>query len=432
MSIKVGLIGPHDSLQIVREYLHKINDFTCSTFTCIDEQDLEKYVLPQKSQMDLWLCTGPITYKIVQEWGKLEAPILHIQIHGTALYSLLLKIAYTHGVTADQISFDAITKEDVLIALQQVGMTEHAPRVKSDTFDFEPLIQFHRTCFEQGLSKVAITGHPIDAILRKEGIPAYRIFPTEISMESAVSEMRRVYETLQFKKSQIAVQIIEYDVVMHEQDTTALTTQHLHDVERQFMQQLMPYVKQVQGSILTIGFGRYAIFSTRGFLQDATENFSQKAEVSSLPVQQLEDLTCGIGIGRSAQEAEVNAWHALMQSRTNGKGSWMVCFDDRSMTGPLGEAQQLTYSYSSQQIEAIRQKTSLSAVTLQKLSSIIHKRGTEQFSANELAQYLQMTPRSARRILNELEMTGLAKVVAEESPRQTGRPRKIYQLQLND
>lgn len=55
-----------------------------------------------------------------------------------------------------------------------------------------------------------------------------------------------------------------------------------------------------------------------------------------------------------------------------------------------------------------------------------------KFSANELAQYLQMTPRSARRILNELEMTGLAKVVAEESPRQTGRPRKIYQLQLND
>ncbi|MEK4137112.1 HTH domain-containing protein [Kurthia sp. FSL E2-0154] len=68
---------------------------------------------------------------------------------------------------------------------------------------------------------------------------------------------------------------------------------------------------------------------------------------------------------------------------------------------------------------------------MQKLSSIIHKHGTEQFSANELAQYLHMTPRSARRILNELEMTGLAKVVVEECPRQTGRPRKIYQLQLN-
>lgn len=53
---------------------------------------------------------------------------------------------------------------------------------------------------------------------------------------------------------------------------------------------------------------------------------------------------------------------------------------------------------------------------MQKLSSIIHKHGTEQFSANELAQYLHMTPRSARRILNELEMTGLAKVVVEECP----------------
>jgi len=64
------------------------------------------------------------------------------------------------------------------------------------------------------------------------------------------------------------------------------------------------------------------------------------------------------------------------------------------------------------------------------LKSIIKKRLKEEISASELAQYMQITPRSARRILNELEVNGLALVVAEESPRATGRPRKIYKLLL--
>jgi predicted ArsR family transcriptional regulator len=51
-----------------------------------------------------------------------------------------------------------------------------------------------------------------------------------------------------------------------------------------------------------------------------------------------------------------------------------------------------------------------------------------EINAHELAQSMQILPRSARRILMELESKGLAKVVGEESPNPRGRPRKVYRI----
>ena len=44
----------------------------------------------------------------------------------------------------------------------------------------------------------------------------------------------------------------------------------------------------------------------------------------------------------------------------------------------------------------------------------IKKRLNEEMSANDLAQSMQITTRSARRILSELEVNGLAQVMAAE------------------
>lgn len=430
MSILLGLLGPSDSIEVVQQYLKKYNDLICIPIECLTEEDLEERVLPRKTDITMWLCTGPITYNIVQKWGEISDPIFHIPFHGSAIYSLLLQLSHEHNLKVNEISYDAISYDELKQVLQETGINESIQYVESETIELQQLIDFHYHCYEKGYTKVAITGHPIQEQLQQLGVSAYRMFPTENSVDSVVHEIRRMYEMLQFKKAQIAVQIIEYDAAFVGLPNTAFTTDKLHEIELEFTKKLRTYTKKVQGSILTIGPGRYAIFSTRGFLQDITHNFTRIAEIDSFKGLNEEAKTCGIGIGHSAYEAEINAWNALLQSREWGKGSWAVCFDDKTITGPLGKEEQLTYSYTSDEIQSIREKTSLSVATLHKLKSIIKKRLKEEISASELAQYMQITPRSARRILNELEVNGLAQVVAEESPRVTGRPRKVYKLLL--
>ncbi|WHY93269.1 HTH domain-containing protein [Neobacillus cucumis] len=430
MSILLGLLGPSDSIEVVQQYLKKYNDITCIPIEFLTEEDLNQRVLPRKNDITMWLCTGPISYDIVQKWGKLSDPIFHIPHHGAAIYSLLLHIAHEHNIKVDEISYDTFSRDELKRILQEADIKTAIQYVESDTIELQELIDFHYRCYKNGYTKVAVTGHPIHEQLKKLGVPVYRIFPTEISVTSAVYEIRRMYEMLHFKRAQIAVQIIEYDAAFVGLANTAFTTDKLHEIEIEFMKKLRTYAKKIQGSILTSGPGRYVIFSTRGFLQDITHDFTRIAEIDSLKGLNEEAETCGIGIGHSAYEAEINAWNALLQSRKWGKGSWSVCFDDKRITGPLGKEEQLTYSYLSDEMQSIREKTSLSVATLHKLKSIIKKRLNEEISANELAQYMQITTRSARRVLSELEVNGLAHVIAEENPGSKGRPRKVYKLLL--
>ncbi|MGG2024773.1 hypothetical protein AB1282_03200 [Gottfriedia sp. S16(2024)] len=50
-------------------------------------------------------------------------------------------------------------------------------------------------------------------------------------------------------------------------------------------------------------------------MQDITNNFTLKAEIDKYSGLNEEVETCGIGIGHSAYEAEINVWNALLQSR---------------------------------------------------------------------------------------------------------------------
>ena len=137
------------------------------------------------------------------------------------------------------------------------------------------------------------------------------------------------------------------------------------------------------------------------------------------------------GIGHSAYEAEFNAARALLTAKERGRGSWMVFFDDRTILGPLGMPEQITYEYAAEHLQEISQRTSVSVATLGRLASVWGKNRRSGLSAQELAVQLHILPRSARRLLVELERTGLAEVIGEESPGPRGRPRKKYKILLD-
>ncbi|TRY21285.1 ArsR family transcriptional regulator, partial [Geobacillus sp. LEMMJ02] len=134
------------------------------------------------------------------------------------------------------------------------------------------------------------------------------------------------------------------------------------------------YAKQLQGSLKTAGPGRYVIFTTRGMLREVTANYTSVPNLEELFGIRDELVTCGIGVGKTAYEAEIHAGTALLHAKERGPGTWMVYFDDKSIVGPLGRQEQITYSAASGQLQEISRQTSLSVQTLSKLHSILKKR----------------------------------------------------------
>lgn len=104
---------------------------------------------------------------------------------------------------------------------------------------------------------------------------------------------------------------------------------------------------------------------------------------------------------------------------------------DGCLEGPFREGQD-TLNYQLQEtddyIKDIAEKMGLSTAYIGKIESIIRKTSNNRFSAEEFASSLDISPRSARRILNKIVDNGFAEVVAHESPNKTGRPRQIFSI----
>ncbi|KPN96479.1 transcriptional regulator [Lysinibacillus sp. ZYM-1] len=428
MKIRLGLLGPLDSIEFVESVLKNWPEFICTLIECLTEEDLEEKVTPLlKEEMDMWLCTGLITYNIVQNWNQLEAPTFYVVYKGSSLYKTVLRVLYERKIEVNEISFDAGNSATWEQALLEAGIEVKPKFVESETISLNDLVQYHFKLWESGQTKAAITGHPIHQELQRLGVPTYRLFPSSMAVEAVVTNMLRTYEMLRYKATQIAVQIIEIDPFL-EMAKDNFSTDELFRIELKIMEHLLTYTKSVHGSIKSTSFGRYIIFTTRGLMEDITRHFSQMPDIEDFTHLDQEAMTCGIGIGQTVYDAEINAGNALLRAKECGKGSWMVCFDDKKIAGPLGRPEQLTYSYTSEQLETLSQETTLSVMTLNKLKSSLKKLASDELNANELAKYMQIPARSARRILTTLEEKGFAEVVAEEKPHTRGRPRKVYKI----
>ncbi|WP_144787133.1 ArsR family transcriptional regulator [Lysinibacillus fusiformis] len=428
MKIRLGLLGPSDSIDFVESVLKNWPEFICTSIECLTEENLEEKITPLlKEEMDMWLCTGLITYNIVQSWNQLETPIFYVVYKGSSLYKTVLRVLYERKIGVNEISFDAGNSVTWEQALVEAGIEDKPKFVESDTISLNDLVQYHFKLWESGQTKAAITGHPIQHELQRLGVPTYRLFPSSMAVEAVITNMLRTYEMLRYKATQIAVQIIEIDPFL-EMAKDNFSTNELFRIELKMMEHLLTYTKSIHGSIKSTSFGRYIIFTTRGLMEDITRNFSQMPDIEDFTQLDQEAMTCGIGIGQTVYDAEINAGNALLRAKECGKGSWMVCFDNKKIAGPLGKPEQLTYSYTSEQLETLSQETTLSVMTLNKLKSSLKKLASDELNANELATYMQIPARSARRILTTLEEKGFAEVVAEEKPHTRGRPRKVYKI----
>ncbi|MPM85483.1 hypothetical protein SDC9_132564 [bioreactor metagenome] len=83
-----------------------------------------------------------------------------------------------------------------------------------------------------------------------------------------------------------------------------------------------------------------------------------------------------------------------------------------------------------EKIKEISTNTNLSSAYISKIKSIINSKNKNTFNAEEFSNYLGISVRSSRRILNQLVDGGYAKIVGEGKKNNTGRPYNIYEIKF--
>ena len=215
---------------------------------------------------------------------------------------------------------------------------------------------------------------------------------------------------------------------MENKDDHNMLSYDIHRLSLEIQAAILNFAESISGSFVTIGIGVFVIFSTRGSLETTENSISSLLEQLAL----LADLpsNIGIGYGDTALTAEENARLGLNHAQNYDSFCAFLVDDNGTIEGPLKEQEAITFQYRTENKE-ISEKLKNSGITIttfNKILSVQKRMGNGSITSTQVADWLKMTPRNARRILTALVEEGMAEIIGDEAPSSKGRPRKIYRV----
>jgi len=438
IKLRVAVIGPLDLVETVLEFGYFFAELAMFPAPYRHERETLEIIDRVRDKADILLFTGPIPYRIALAAAP-DKPMVHVYYSGTALYKVLFDL-YRQGVQGleDQlrISVDVLQRKEVEEPLNELGLPARDLHVIPYEFGMsnEELVAYHLGLWEQG--RVSATVTCVTSVfhrLKELGVPAYRVVPTHSAIRDCLNRALLEGKSLRFCSSQIAVGIMNIDNFAK----VAKEASSEYEIQRKkiiLQQILVDFGEETQSLIKWSDSDEVSFVTTRGIIEQVTRKFQDAPLLLEIMERLQWHASIGIGIGRTANEAEGKAREALMKAKSGGGGNCYLIMQDGIVYGPMGSEMTLEYSARSENPELISmaKKAGLSVGTINKLMSLCRRLGTSTFTASQLAEGFGITLRSARRIMAALERYEMASIVGEEQPAGRGRPRQIYTLNLEE
>lgn len=431
--VRVGLIGALDSVKAICEVSKEYSEvatFKAYTYDC--KEDTLEIVKMHLNEFDAILLSGRVPYNIATSQMEFDKPIVYVPHNGSCIYRTLWDIK-SSKLSLEQVSFDTINEQEIREIYKELGIDDRSISVfeYDGDIDYEILADFHKAQYAEHPNHVAVTcllrTHDI---LKEMGIPVFRVNLTKSLIRQVVETAIYEANSMILKANQIAVVILDIDD-FKKHISSYSSEYEIKKLKLRFHELLLDYAKIVEGSVFNLGTDKFLLFTTGGALEAQENTVERQLFVDKVAYNLGISVSMGIGYGKTAYEAEIHAKIGVKHAKACGGNCIFVVDRLKNITGPLSKAKNISYSYQTNNSEnnLIATQTGLSVKNIQKIQSIISKNG-DRMTSKELSFYLNMTERSARRILTKLNESGYAQIFGEENSNSKGRPRIIYQITL--
>jgi len=413
--MKIGIIGPRDSAENIAEKLFRVDNSIECKFYIREEVSRVGEVIDQcEDEVDGIILTGAGVNSTLEKIRPLNKPFAYIHRTTLSLVSALWK-AKKDFKDLSRFSVDVVAREAFDEAVEELDLpvknTRLMPFCPSCTeADY---IKWHITLFEEGKTDFILTGFgDVYTRLKKEGYPVYRLFPTYSQVREAYREILHKTQISKLKSSQIAVQVIKITKKINKNYYEEL------NIQNKLQKEIISYVREVQGALYTSGGEEYVISGTMGSFKDSIKSFMKL--LSNVAV----DISSGIGYGSTAYEADVNARNALLASVRDG--GLFVIDESGTLRRPVGP-EDLQGESRNRKVEIISEVTKLSPIYISKIMTLLERKKELRVDSKELAGYLEISERSARRIINKLIENNYGSLETEDKVSK-GRPKNIIKI----
>lgn len=426
--MKIGIIGPLDSGEKISSVMNK--HFPELVPQIYEVSKIEEAYLEMdryERECDGLIFTGIGVYHKIIEKRDVAVPHIYVPFLASSIVRAFWELKKLYP-DCNHVSIDIVNKLDIEDVLDDMGL--HHLNFESIEYNHlyseNKYVDFHVEAHKKDESLVSIIGLGwVHEQVKDLGYPTIRLYSTKITIKDTINRLLyRIKEEI-VKDANLAVQIIDTECQLDISQYRKL------EISSQIQSNLIGYLKEIQGSIFSLSWKKYLIFSTRGAVENK-DNLSRLKNVLDYMKKDDIKVFVGTGIGMTSYESEVNANKALEAAKEQGY-SCIYKVEDDNIEGPLLEEGELSYSFimDNDEINRIAEMIDLSPLYVQKISSIKEKYGKDSFTSDELAKYLDISIRTANRILKKILDSNCGEEVGIESNKSVGRPKKIIKIDFN-
>lgn len=425
---KIGIIGPKTSCSLVVQHIEQIDPtIECKSYCRERVADCSEVVEACEQECEAIIFTGCGIEGYVKTHCEISVPFTYIKRSVSNVAAVFFQMM-KKKMPVDAFSIDAMDPllvEDLLDEFQIKGnhvyVSSFRPEMKEEEY-----VEWHMALQEEKKTDVALTSFVhVYQMLKERGYNIFYLAPSKGMVRVALENLKQEHALNKAEHAQVAVELLQLTNYQAKQENYYSNMLKKAETETD----IIKYVKQVQGSVFNFGRREFIIFANAGGIKQE-ENYDKLMLLQESVKEYGFILNIGIGFGTTIYKAEMSARKALEHSlQINKQGIYQI--DEANvLTGPLGTAQELQYSLAAAdpKIQMWAKESGLGTESVQKIIGVAKLRQSYVFDAHELAECLEITIRSARRIMNKLMNSGFGKVHAIESPTGGGRPKALIEI----
>ncbi len=433
--IKIGVIGPASFSSKLYTAFAQFPSFKPIYMLSDDIDDAPVYTDLLAAEVDVLLFSGHLPYSLSKNRIPVHLPAHHIPLKGTGLFKALYLLK-SAAATLARLSVDCLSPGElrsVLHELEEESFTIiHRDRDILDST--EQLVRFHEDAYRNSGTSGALThSKAVSDILTSKGIVNQWIVPT---VDDIVNTLERALLSTEKRRNQEAQMVcgiirIENKMCAEGKNNASNPSARL---DKQIQRRLLDYIEQFDGHLTSVSSSEYIFVTTRGAFERVTEGYRTMPVIDDIRKKLQLQLSIGIGFGLTANEAGIHSELALRQAQDYGSHSCFIVREDRSVIGPIQKERPLTYplSFTDKTLLEEAEQAGVTPFYLQKLFSLLKRKEKNAFTANELANTLAITQRSAHRIISKCLDAGIFSIIGEEKMTARGRPRQIFHVEKWD
>jgi hypothetical protein len=406
MALVIGVVGPEDLVQRVVA-VGAPSGTTLLPLPYRHETEAVDLVGQAHGDVDAFLFTGVVPYTIATEAGAIDRPAMYVSYDGATLLRALVELLRLgHNVT--QFSIDTLRRSEVMETLieaklptDQIQVLPYRPGLTSDD-----IVEFHRSAREKHDAKVAISCLGSAFHLIENEMPSVRLAPSRYSIRSTLQALILTTTGQHVGDAQVALGIVD----LPEPDDT-----------------LAAELITLGGSLAALPDGRHLVVTTRGLLEQATEQFSRMPLLDHLAARHTTAYV-GFGVGRTAAEAEALARRAVGRAASIGTVASVVSMSD-DVEIVIEPTDQPSTVRGTESLPLLARRVGLNTQTLARMRELTATL-PDGLTTQDVADHLAVQLRTARRVLKRLERAGLAAPTGTQQHGRTGRPPTVYLIRL--